>query len=134
MQERIRVAAIIVQNEKILLVKGSDKYLEFWTPGGKLESNESELDCLKRELNEELGVNLVSTIFFKEYLSKSPYIENMLTRSKVYLTEISGELKPNQEIKSFVWMSKNDFKENKFPLIDVMKNNIIPDLIHLNKF
>lgn len=129
MKERTRIVAIIVKNDRLLLVKGSDKYKEYWTPGGKLEEGESELECLKRELNEELNVNLTSAKFFKEYIAKSPYEENVISINKVYIASISGEIKTAKEIKNIVWISKEEFNKNKYPLINTTKEKIIPDLI-----
>ncbi|MDD5191932.1 MAG: NUDIX domain-containing protein [Candidatus Nanoarchaeia archaeon] len=129
MKKRIRIVAIIVKNNKLLLVKGSDKYKEYWTPGGKLEEGETELECLKRELNEELNVKLISAKFFKEYVAKSPYEKDVMTISRVYITNISGEIKAAEEIKNNVWMSKDEFNKNKYSLISTTREKIIPDLI-----
>ena len=60
------IAAIIIEDEKLLLVKGKG-YEYIWTPGGKLETEETDVECLKRELKEEIGVDLVEAKFFKEY-------------------------------------------------------------------
>ncbi len=129
MKKRIRIVAIVVKNNKLLLVKGSDQYKEYWTPGGKLEKEESELECLKRELNEELNVKLTSAKFFREYIAKSPYEENVISINRIYITNISGEIKTAKEIKNYVWMSKEDFNNNKYLLIAITKEKIIPDLI-----
>lgn len=129
MKERIRIVAIIIRNHKLLLVKGADQYKEFWTPGGGLEDGESELECLKRELHEELNVELVSAKFFRDYVAKAPYDADIITRSRVYIAEISGEIKTGEEIKSFIWMSKKDYTSNKYPLIITTRDKIIPDLI-----
>ncbi len=54
--------AVIISESKILIVrkgplmKMAGKY-EF--PGGKIENNESEEDCIKREIKEELGIKVV---------------------------------------------------------------------------
>ena len=56
------VAAVICDNEgKILIAKRKkgktlENHWEF--PGGKVENNESETDCLKREMNEEFGIEI----------------------------------------------------------------------------
>jgi 8-oxo-dGTP diphosphatase len=129
MKNIIRIVAIAVKDNRLLLVKGSEKYKEYWTPGGKLEEGESELECLKRELKEELNVKLTSAKFFKEYIGKRPYEEDALSTSRVYIAEISGEIKVGNEIKNHVWMSKDEFNNNKYPLVDITKEKIIPDLI-----
>ena len=57
------VAAIIVHNDEILCVqRGPNKYAyiseKFEFPGGKIEPGEDQVSALKRELNEELNVEI----------------------------------------------------------------------------
>jgi 8-oxo-dGTP diphosphatase len=51
--------ALIVQNGKLLCAQRSETMalpLKWELPGGKIEPNESEEDCLRREILEELGL------------------------------------------------------------------------------
>ncbi len=53
--------AIIIQGNKILVTQRSEKMklpLKWEFPGGKLEENESEIDCIKREIKEELNIEI----------------------------------------------------------------------------
>jgi 8-oxo-dGTP diphosphatase len=53
--------AIILKDEKILVAQRSEKMklpLKWEFPGGKLEINESEIDCIKREIKEEININI----------------------------------------------------------------------------
>ena len=53
------VAGVIIKENKILIARRKKgKSLEFmWEyPGGKVEENESEKECLKRELLEEFSI------------------------------------------------------------------------------
>lgn len=53
--------AIIIQGKKILVTQRSEKMklpLKWEFPGGKLEENESEIDCIKREIKEELNIEI----------------------------------------------------------------------------
>ena len=63
--KKIRVSAGILldQNHNVLLTKRltSQTWSEYWEfPGGKLETNESLDQCLKRELLEEINISVVS--------------------------------------------------------------------------
>lgn len=53
--------AIILIDNKILVIQRSEKMelpLKWEFPGGKLEINESETDCIKREIKEELNIEI----------------------------------------------------------------------------
>ena len=53
--------AIIIKDKKILIVKefraAFNKYT-YGLPGGMVDKNESPMSCMKREIKEELGINL----------------------------------------------------------------------------
>ena len=51
------VGLVIVQNRKLLLAFSKNKNC-FYLPGGKIDSNESSEDALRREIAEELNVVL----------------------------------------------------------------------------
>ncbi len=53
--------AIIVKDDKILVAQRSERMklpLKWEFPGGKLEENESEIDCIKREIKEEINIEI----------------------------------------------------------------------------
>lgn len=53
--------AIILFDNQILVTQRSEKMklpLKWEFPGGKLEENESEIDCIKREIKEELNIEV----------------------------------------------------------------------------
>ena len=62
-----RVAALIIKDMKLLMVTGYDESF-YWTPGGKINDNENHETCLKRELAEEPGVELVSMKHYTTFI------------------------------------------------------------------
>lgn len=53
--------AILLKENKILICQRSEKMklpLKWEFPGGKIEENESKKECLKREIKEELALNI----------------------------------------------------------------------------
>lgn len=127
-KERTRIAAIIIKDGKILMERGYD-YPELWTPGGKIDGTETDEECLRRELKEELGVELMSSKFFKEYPGVSHYNPGVKMIQRVYICTIEGELQPAMEIKDYLWFSKDDFESKKYPMITMTEKEVIPDLI-----
>jgi 8-oxo-dGTP diphosphatase len=128
---RIRIASVIIQNDKLLLLKGKG-YEELWTPGGKIDNDETDEECLRRELKEEMGVNITDMKFYKEYPTTSFYNPDIKMIEKVYLVSINGEIKPDAEIESFVWYSRDDYDSKRYPMITHTEKELIPDLIRDN--
>jgi mutator protein MutT len=127
----IRVVGIIIKDNKLLLLKGKG-YEYFWTPGGKLKDGETNDECLRRELKEEIGVDLVEAKFFKEYGGFSFFQPKQRLNQIVYIAKIEGEIKPDMEIEDYVWFSKEDFKNNKYKIMPVHEGKIFADLIKEN--
>ncbi len=128
METKTRIVAIIIKKGRLLLLKGIG-YEELWTPGGKIEPGETDENCLRRELAEEIGIKITGLNFFKKYSEKSFYNPNQIIKEKVYITSISGNIKIGAEIEDFVWLSKEDFEKRIFPMIPITEKKIIPDLI-----
>jgi 8-oxo-dGTP diphosphatase len=53
--------AIIIKENKIFVAQRSETMklpLKWEFPGGKLEKNESEIECIKREIKEEINIDI----------------------------------------------------------------------------
>ena len=62
-----KVGGIILNDKKILVQRKRNNRIECIIPGGKRENNETDFETLKRELYEELSVELISTEFIGGY-------------------------------------------------------------------
>ena len=66
----VEVAAAIIKfdNKFLCLQRGQSQYdyvsFKYEFPGGKLEEDESEKDCLIREIKEELDIDIIVNSFF----------------------------------------------------------------------
>ena len=79
MEHRIRAAAIVVSDGRLLLVKHRHPRtgVEWWVPpGGGLEGDESVFDCAVREAYEETGL----TVSLGEILYLSEFVDLELGR------------------------------------------------------
>ncbi len=127
---RIRVAAIIIQDHKLLLLKGK-RSNEFWTPGGGREEGETDMACLKRELQEELMLSVQSALFFGEYKGHSYYNPTMELTQRVYIVNISGTPRPSAEIGAIRWLSKEEYYTEEYAKVAIPqeREKIFPELI-----
>lgn len=120
MNKIYEVTAAIIQNgHKILIARRApNKHLSgFWEfPGGKIEKGETPEICLKRELEEELGIVVNIGKFFME--NKHNY-EGQIILLKAYFCElISGKiiLSDHDQIE---WVEKTEFYNYKFAPADI---------------
>ncbi|MFH1598587.1 MAG: NUDIX hydrolase [Patescibacteria group bacterium] len=94
---------VIVEKDKVLLVKeGNDRIWKF--PGGKVKSGESLEETCRREVKEELGVNLKIIKPLKPLLV---YRKAKTIFSITYLAKRLGKIKPGQQIKEYKWFDLN---------------------------
>ncbi|MDP2925723.1 MAG: NUDIX domain-containing protein [Nanoarchaeota archaeon] len=122
-----RISAIILENKKVLLVTGYDEKF-YWTPGGKLNSNESHEQTLKRELYEELLIEPISIKHYIDYTTINE-ISNEKQIVRCYIVSYKGNLIPQKEITKIFWFSKENFKNKNPKISEGIKKNLIPRLI-----
>lgn len=112
----VRVAAgVLIHKGNVLISKrrADDSFPGCWEfPGGKLEEGEDERECLKREMKEELDIEVSVRPYFHriaiEY-KKKPYI---LTFHRCSL--LLGEPKAI-EVEEFRWIQAHELYDYDFP-------------------
>lgn len=124
-------AAIIVENKKILCVqrnKGKYDYIsyKYEFPGGKLEVGENEEDALKREISEEL--NLEIDVAEKFLVVTHEYLDFDLTMHS-YLCKANTEELVLKEHIDAKWLYKNELIELDWAAADLP---IVSKLINTN--
>ena len=108
------VAAIIIKDDKYFIAqRNRNKHmgLSWEFPGGKVEKDETFEIALKREIKEELNIE----INIKNKLGEENYQDNKINVKLHYFicSHISGEVYLNEHEDS-AWVSKNEFKNFNF--------------------
>ena len=127
---KIVVGGLIYQNEKILICQRKeegDHPLKWEFPGGKLKDNENNQEALKRELKEELSIEINEMIFFDEYLYEYKKLSKILKLVFFQIFQFEGEIqnKVHQQLK-WIDISKlgdYDFLEGDLKIINKLMNN-----------
>lgn len=122
-----KTAAVIIKDKKILLVNGNRQNF-YWTPGGKIEVNESPEDTNVRELKEELNVNVTNQKYYFTYLSDKEE-DNKTREVQVFFVEYEGKLKCGAEVDSIRWISRKDIEKENINLQLGVGGHLIPKLI-----
>ena len=95
-EQRIGAGAIIIQEEKILLVRYNDRHRRSYLvgPGGGVENDESIIQALVREVKEETGleVNPYKLLFVEDLLSS----RNRHAKIWFLCNTIGGKVKKTQ--------------------------------------
>lgn len=125
-----KVGGIILKDKKILVQRKNNNREECIIPGGKREGNETDIETLKRELKEELDVELLEAEFIGSYDDIAVF-SNKPIRVQAYLTKVKGKIKPQNEIKEALWIDRN-YKESGIKVGSILGKYIIPKLIEKN--
>ncbi|MEZ7890788.1 MAG: NUDIX domain-containing protein [Candidatus Wallbacteria bacterium] len=137
---RVRIGAIIIENDSILLVHHQKDDRDYWLlPGGGLEASESIEECIKREMLEETGYDVKpgKLVFTSEtlYPGRERHIIHMN-----FLAEITGRTNntlADERIIGHKFIPLSEFMNYKFypnikaELIEAAKNNFNQGAVHL---
>lgn len=115
------VAAVIIHDDKILCVqRGVNKYdyisMKYEFPGGKLEKGETKIDCIKREIFEELNMKIEVK---DEFLTvKHEYRDFMIEMHSFICNVRTNELVLTEHI-DFKWLDKKDLNKLDWAEADI---------------
>ena len=117
---RIKVVCAIIQyKDKTLVVQRSENMslpLKWEFPGGKIEANESEIDCIKREIKEELDIEI--KVVKRLNSSNFDYPTFSIELIPYTAEYISGDLKL-REHQNYKWAKKEELLDLDWAEADV---------------
>jgi 8-oxo-dGTP diphosphatase len=118
------IAAAIVDARGLLLVSKRAAPDVYYLPGGKPFDGEPPLDCLQRELAEELGVGLESADAFMDVHAPAALERGVEMWMSVFLARLAGRPAPAAEIASLrFWPSDGGLR-----LAAAVRDHVIPEL------
>lgn len=112
-------AAVIFKKGKVYIQKREAKGLMggLWEfPGGKMESGETEIECLRREIKEELGINI--RIGEKLLTHRHSYTRFRVTLHVFQCQIHSGALTPSA-CDDWKWVKPDELEQYPFPAANV---------------
>ena len=125
-----KVGLLAVRDGKILLCRKKHTTSLLILPGGCRESGESSIDCLSRELREELGDVAVGALelvgVYTDRAAGSNSTQPKTVRIELYKGALIGEPVAHSEIGELVWFGESDDRSRLAPSI---ANTILPDLL-----
>lgn len=115
----IVTAAIIQKASKILITRrGSGKHLAgYWEfPGGKLDADETEQECLAREIKEELDITIKVNDFYMD--NTHQYEEKQILLRAYKCVHLSGDIVLHDHDK-MAWATKEELINYEFAPADI---------------
>ncbi|RME77424.1 NUDIX hydrolase [Candidatus Woesearchaeota archaeon] len=106
------VDAIIIRNNKLLVIERKNFPFGLALPGGKVKPGETKEQALVREVKEEVGLDVDNhqEIGYYDTPGRDPRGDYAST---AYLCEVSGEATAQSDAKSLLWIDLNDLEQYK---------------------
>jgi 8-oxo-dGTP pyrophosphatase MutT (NUDIX family) len=122
-----KAGLLVVREGRILLCRKKNAPALLILPGGKFEPGETAIQCLLRELREELG-EVTATGFqpVGTYTDRAAGDASKTVRIELYGGELAGTPVASAEIGELIWFGEGD---DWAQLAPSLANRILPDLI-----
>jgi ADP-ribose pyrophosphatase YjhB (NUDIX family) len=122
-----KIALAVIQDHKILMARSQKNRTVFYTLGGKIEENETDVECLEREIKEEVNTNVdVESLKFLGSFSAAAHDKvDTIINVKLYLGNLTGEPVPSSEVEEIAFLDtttdKKHFSELTVSIFEFLK-------------
>jgi 8-oxo-dGTP pyrophosphatase MutT (NUDIX family) len=125
-----KVGLLVLRDDRLLLCRKGRDTSKLILPGGRIEAGESDLECLARELREELGdVSLEAVEYLGVYEDRAAFDDPLIVKTLrivLYRGRLRGQPTPAAELTELVWFGPDSDRRDLTP---ILLNRILPDLI-----
>lgn len=125
----VRVAVIVIKDDKILLIHRFKDGRDFWViPGGSVEKGESLEEAGKREIEEETGLEVTLSEKIWEY--ENDYYGDGIRKEYYFLASKISDGKPEMLGEELLRMSEENKFDPEWVALDKIKDiNLVPEVI-----
>lgn len=126
-----KMSALWIKDGKVLVVRGTGDNF-FKALGGKIDPDETDEDCLRREIKEECMCDLVSSEFLIEYKEQPTHNEpRRYFDVRFYVVDVQGEpqINPEDKTEEFLWLGKAEYENANHELTGTLQDEILPLLM-----
>ena len=130
MSDILKTGLLTHRGDRFLLCRKNRETSKLILPGGRIEPGETALDCLQRELAEELGgIGAENLVYVGTYRDRAASDDPTVVKTveiQLYQGDLTGEPTPTSEIVELVWFGPDSDRSHLPPSI---VNKILPDLL-----
>lgn len=106
------VGLVHVEVGRLLVVRSRNKKA-FYLPGGKIEPGESSAGALRREVREELGIELEAPVELKRYVAPAyGEGEGAMVDMTCFAATLLGVPQPTSEIAELTYVTRDEYREH----------------------
>lgn len=130
-KSRFSIAVLEDPNDRLLMVKRAphEKFgaNQWGFPAGHIESGESALECIRRELDEEIGLDHELRFVKSIGPFRDTFYGGQFEIDLFHYAWIRGEVELNEEHTEYAWVSKDQF-DNYEVLLGIEQDIVLLDI------